>query len=99
VRDKEGSPVSHAQPTRDAAGPSDAEGLSAWSAHSYLGRLEPTMREAILALGSSRTFRDGARLIREGANTDQMFILLDGMVKILVAHDYGDQLPARSTRP
>lgn len=54
----------------------------AWRPDSYLGMLAPRTREALLGLGVRRVFRPGQVFIAEGDADTDMFVLVDGIVKV-----------------
>lgn len=49
---------------------------------SYLGRLEPADRAFLLRLGHPRRFSKGARVIVQGDHSDNVFLLLSGLIKV-----------------
>jgi CRP-like cAMP-binding protein len=52
------------------------------AAGKLLSMLEPDDRAALVALGRRRLFRRGARLIVQGDHSDDVFVLLEGRVKV-----------------
>ena len=61
-----------------------AAGTGQWAAGSFIGGLAPQTREALLALGTRRSFPHGRHLLREGERTDHVEVLLHGIVKVSV---------------
>jgi CRP-like cAMP-binding protein len=53
-----------------------------WAPGSYLDRLAPQTRDALLALGTRRTFETGRRLLSEGAEDSHVELLCRGFVKV-----------------
>lgn len=53
-----------------------------WRPDSYLGMLAPPTRDALLSLGVKRVFRPGQVFITEGDVDTDMFVLVDGIVKV-----------------
>jgi CRP/FNR family transcriptional regulator, cyclic AMP receptor protein len=49
---------------------------------SYLGRLQPADRALLLRLGHPKRFRKGARIIVQGDHSDNVFLLLSGLIKV-----------------
>ncbi|MFA1548392.1 Crp/Fnr family transcriptional regulator [Actinomadura chokoriensis] len=55
---------------------------SGWHHLSYLGRLSPPARDAVLRLGGPRTVQRDEPLIRQGEPGTAVFLLLDGRVGV-----------------
>jgi len=51
-------------------------------AHSFLSMLDPGEVQALRARGRVHSFRDGATLLHEGLEDDQVMLLLSGRVKV-----------------
>ncbi len=47
-----------------------------------MDRLDPRLREELLALGPRRDYRAGQRLLMEGAATTHVFLIVTGVVKV-----------------
>jgi CRP-like cAMP-binding protein len=50
----------------------------------FLGRLDPSDRADLLALGGERRFPQGAHVIVQGDHSDTVFVLLEGLVKVVL---------------
>jgi CRP-like cAMP-binding protein len=67
-------------------------GVSAeWASGTLLHALGDTDREALLRLGTRRTYQAGASLITEGSTDADIFLLLDGWAKV-----FGNTVDGRS---
>lgn len=53
-----------------------------WTPGSFLDRLSPSTRDALLALGTRRQFETGRRLLREGDRNTHVELLIRGFVKV-----------------
>jgi CRP/FNR family cyclic AMP-dependent transcriptional regulator len=74
---------------------SGAESAGIWPPGSLLGNLHGPSRERLLGLGAKRQFSGPNQvLIREGHDTNVVFLLLAGLVKVTGATDGGSALIA-----
>lgn len=55
---------------------------SSWPAGTFLGRLRPQERDAVLALGHRRVFPAATPLVREGESDNHLVVLLAGRVRV-----------------
>jgi CRP/FNR family transcriptional regulator, cyclic AMP receptor protein len=60
-----------------------------WPRDSFLGRLMPADRAAMLAAGTSARFEDGQLLLVQGDVGDFLYVLTSGLVKVSVAAESG----------
>jgi CRP-like cAMP-binding protein len=60
-----------------------------WPAASIIGQLPEPERSALLGAGTSARFGDEDVIVRQGEAGTDMFVLLDGLVKIRVAAESG----------
>jgi CRP/FNR family transcriptional regulator, cyclic AMP receptor protein len=74
-----------------ADGPA-VESASGWRPNSYLGILVPATREAFLGLGLRRVFAPGQIFIAEGDEDTDLFVLLEGIVKVTAKGVEGEDL-------
>lgn len=86
--------------TADSAGPAaeatgaDSPALGSapsWRPNSYLGMLAPPTREALLGLGIRRVFAPGQVFITEGDMDTDLFVLLEGIVKVTAKGANGEE--------
>jgi CRP-like cAMP-binding protein len=63
-----------------------------WRPNSYLGILTPATRAAFLGLGLRRVFAPGQVFIAEGDADTDLFVLLEGIVKVTAKGAGGDEL-------
>jgi CRP/FNR family cyclic AMP-dependent transcriptional regulator len=64
-------------------------GNEEWPADSFLGRLTPAEREALLGLGGFVTYAPRERLISEGDEGRFVTFVRSGQVKVVVQDEYG----------
>lgn len=67
------------------------DSASDWRSNSYLGMLSPTTREPFLSLGLRRVFAPGQVFIKEGDQDTDLFVLLEGIVKVTAKGAKGDE--------
>lgn len=65
---------------------------SSGAAGGLVGALDDGDRASLLALGALRRYRRGATLVLEGGRSDQVFVLVDGSVKVVSATPDGREL-------
>lgn len=64
-------------------------GSGSWPEHSVMAALRPEEREALLASGTQIEFPHDSFLVRQGESKTDLFVLLDGYVKIEVTTEDG----------
>lgn len=62
---------------------------SSWPAGTFLGRLAPQERDAVLALGHRRVFPAATPLVREGESDTHLVVLLAGRVRVTMTDPDG----------
>lgn len=60
-----------------------------WPRDSFIGRLPPAERAAVLAAGTPARFEDGQILLVQGDVGDFLYVLTSGLVKVSVAAESG----------
>ncbi|WP_406629285.1 Crp/Fnr family transcriptional regulator [Amycolatopsis sp. WGS_07] len=60
-----------------------------WPADSLLGRLPARIREGILELGTTVTYRARHQVFRQGEESHRVLLLLDGLTKVVVHTESG----------
>lgn len=66
-------------------------GISEWGAETFVGRLRPTERQALLALGRLTQYRTGDSLLVEGDRSRFVLVLHGGPVKVVVHASSGGE--------
>ena len=78
-------------PRMPGIGSTAGDHASSWRPDSYLGMLAPATRAALLSLGIRRVFGPGQIFIREGDWHADMFVLLEGIVKVTAEVASGEE--------
>src|SRR6266508_1043164 len=63
-----------------------------WPAGSFLARLSPEDRKALLELGATRRYPPRTVLLREGDDTSHIAIIRSGLVKVTAATEGGREV-------
>ena len=61
-----------------------------WPPSTLLGRLSEEDRDQLLTIGAATDFAPGQRIVREGEKTSEVFILLNGYVKVTADTEHGE---------
>jgi CRP-like cAMP-binding protein len=65
------------------------QGRRSWRSDSFLGRLDPTRREALLRLGVRQEYPPGRVLVAQGDRTDHVILVHSGLIKVTVGTEEG----------
>lgn len=66
-----------------------APGTQPWHPNSFLGQLRSDTRDALLRLGTSRTYRDRETLLHKGDQSRHVLVLVSGRVRVTADTDEG----------
>jgi CRP/FNR family transcriptional regulator, cyclic AMP receptor protein len=65
----------------------------------FFAELDPETLEALAAHSEEKRYKRGERLFDEGDEAEHLFVMVEGLVKILVSSQHGDEMVLDTMRP